>query len=76
VYHDLAGWLMMPLALAILWLELQFLTRLFIEPEPAIPLPVNLPPSPVERRAVRAATPHEAAPMGETVPAVSDRTGE
>jgi exosortase len=31
VFHDLAGWLMMPLALAILGLELQFLKRLVIE---------------------------------------------
>jgi len=34
VFHDLAGWLMMPLALGILWLELQILSRLMIEPEP------------------------------------------
>jgi exosortase len=32
VFHDLAGWLMMPVALAILGLELQFLKRLVIEP--------------------------------------------
>lgn len=32
VFHDLAGWLMMPLALGLLWLELQFLARLWIEP--------------------------------------------
>jgi hypothetical protein len=25
VFHDLAGWLMMPLALALLWLELRLL---------------------------------------------------
>jgi exosortase len=31
VFHDLAGWLMMPLALVILGLELQFLKRLVIE---------------------------------------------
>jgi exosortase len=30
IYHDLAGWLMMPLALFMLWLELKFLERLFI----------------------------------------------
>jgi exosortase len=41
VYHDLAGWLMMPLALTVLWLELWFLGRLFVLPSPsgAIPLP-------------------------------------
>jgi exosortase len=32
VFHDLAGWLMMPIALVILGLELQFLKRLVIEP--------------------------------------------
>jgi exosortase len=31
-YHDMAGWLMMPLALAMLWAELALLSRLFIEP--------------------------------------------
>jgi exosortase len=31
VYHDLAGWLMMPLALAALWIELWLLSRLFVE---------------------------------------------
>jgi exosortase len=32
VFHDLAGWLMMPVALVILGLELQFLKRLMITP--------------------------------------------
>jgi exosortase len=31
VYHDLAGWLMMPVAIALLGLELQILKRLFLE---------------------------------------------
>jgi exosortase len=31
IYHDLAGWLMMPLALAMLWLELKFLANLLID---------------------------------------------
>jgi exosortase len=31
VFHDFAGWVMMPLALAMLWLELKILARLFIE---------------------------------------------
>lgn len=30
VFHDLAGWLMMPLGLALLWLELWLLSHLFI----------------------------------------------
>jgi exosortase len=44
VYHDLAGWLMMPLALAALWAEIQLLSRLFIEIPPARdhPLPIDL----------------------------------
>lgn len=38
IYHDLAGWLMMPLALAMLWVELKFLSNLMIEePETAPP---------------------------------------
>lgn len=32
VFHDLAGWLMMPLALGLLWLELLVLTHLWLEP--------------------------------------------
>ena len=30
-YHDLAGWLMIPLALALYWLEIWVLSRLLIE---------------------------------------------
>jgi exosortase len=50
VCHDLAGWLMMPMALALLCLELHFLTRLFvvpipIRPEPAFSLDHTRPPS-------------------------------
>ena len=32
VFHDLAGWLMMPMALGMLWLELTILSHLTIEP--------------------------------------------
>jgi exosortase len=35
VFHDLAGWLMMPLAMALLGLELYLLSRLFVEVETA-----------------------------------------
>jgi exosortase len=35
VFHDLAGWLMMPLALGLLWLELTLLKHLLIEPLPS-----------------------------------------
>ena len=34
VFHDLAGWLMMPLALGFLWLELKLLTSLLLDPLP------------------------------------------
>ena len=43
VFHDLAGWLMMPLALGLLWCELALLSILIIEDE-AFPPPA---PSPV-----------------------------
>jgi exosortase len=33
VFHDLAGWLMMPLALGLLWIELRILSLLLLEPE-------------------------------------------
>jgi exosortase len=41
--HDLSGWLMMPLALGLLWLELLFLDNLFVRAAPRRPLPVDLP---------------------------------
>ena len=34
VFHDLAGWFMMPLALGLLWLELKLLSALFIDETP------------------------------------------
>jgi exosortase len=37
VFHDLAGWLMMPLALFFLWVEMKLLGRLLIEAPPAAP---------------------------------------
>lgn len=42
IYHDLAGLLMMPLAVAMLWLELKFLANLIIEEaeEASAPLPI------------------------------------
>lgn len=39
-YHDMAGWLMMPLALGMLWLELYLLSHLLIEATPVQALPV------------------------------------
>jgi exosortase len=38
IYHDLAGWLMMPMALGMLWLELKFLANVFVEAADAAPL--------------------------------------
>lgn len=40
IMHDLAGWLMMPLALGMLWLELRMLDRLFIQQAARRPLPL------------------------------------
>jgi exosortase len=40
VFHDLAGWLMMPYALALLGLELWLLNKIFVEEEAARPMPL------------------------------------
>jgi exosortase len=45
ILHDLAGWLMMPLALALLWVELVLLGRLFVEVPLSRPLPLFNPRS-------------------------------
>jgi exosortase len=42
IYHDLAGWLMMPLALAMLWAELKFLTNLFVPGPEIAPLRITV----------------------------------
>lgn len=42
VFHDLAGWLMMPMGLFLLWLELKLLDNLFIPMESSAPLSVAL----------------------------------
>lgn len=42
-FHDLGGWLMMPLALILLAVELKVLSHLFIDPPPAPPKPVRDP---------------------------------
>ncbi len=41
--HDFAGWLMMPMALGLLWLELKFLSRLLVEVDSKSPLSVGIP---------------------------------
>jgi hypothetical protein len=35
VYHDLAGWLMMPFALAMLWIEGKIFSHLLVEADTA-----------------------------------------
>ncbi len=44
-YHDLAGWLMIPFALVLYWLELQVLTRILVQEEEEAPLLVGLTPA-------------------------------
>jgi exosortase len=39
--HDWAGWLMMPLALGLLWLELRYLDRLLVDAGPPAPLAID-----------------------------------
>ena len=34
VFHELSGWLMMPLALGLLWVEIRMFSLLLLEPEP------------------------------------------
>jgi exosortase len=41
VFHDLAGWLMMPFALLLLWLELKALGRLIVEVSASAPAAVS-----------------------------------
>jgi hypothetical protein len=58
-FHDLAGWLMMPLAFAALWLELALLGRLFVAVPIAVgPVPLTLPrnSTKIAPRTVRCAT--------------------
>jgi len=42
IMHDLAGWLMMPLALGLLWLEYLLLQRLLVPVDDGQPLPLTL----------------------------------
>jgi len=41
VFHDLAGWFMMPMALGLLYVEFQILSHLIIEEAPAAPLQIG-----------------------------------
>jgi exosortase/archaeosortase family protein len=38
IFHDLAGWLMMPAAALLLWLQLYLLSKILITPEEKRPL--------------------------------------
>lgn len=61
VFHDLAGWLMMPLALALLWGEIAVLSLLIIEDNTsAMPKPILSPVEPMPR-----AVPPRVAPSGQ-----------
>jgi exosortase len=46
VFHNLAGWLMMPLALGLLWIELRVLDRLLLKLEPEDLSPLFVAPVP------------------------------
>jgi exosortase len=41
-YHDLAGWLMIPLALLLYWLELWILSHILVETKRQAPLPLDI----------------------------------
>ncbi|MBI2824125.1 MAG: exosortase [Planctomycetia bacterium] len=45
VFHDLAGWIMMPLAMGFLLLELHLLSLLFLEDEEEAPMPIGMVPA-------------------------------
>lgn len=67
-FHDFAGWLMMPLALALMWLELQITGRVFLPPPGEAPLRATLDKAP--------ALPMGSAPAaGETALATTEASG-
>ncbi len=41
VYHDIAGFLMMPLGVGLMWLEMILLEHLFVEPKATLPRPLD-----------------------------------
>ena len=62
IFHDVAGWVMMPMALLVLWLEMVWLSRLWTPEEETGPVPVAVPshergpvypafPTPIRREA-------------------------
>jgi exosortase len=54
-FHDFAGWLMMPLALLLLALEVWILNHLLVEPEKKRPMTAGLPAGKVVSAAIRPA---------------------
>ena len=42
VFHDLAGWFMMPLAIILVWIEVTILDRLFTVPEREAPIAIGV----------------------------------
>lgn len=70
VFHDLAGWLMMPMALGLLWLELVLLAHLLIEPvRPVIAFrPIDLTREPQAVRGIREGSRRGAQPEASAVP--------
>jgi exosortase/archaeosortase family protein len=58
IAHNTAGWLMMPIALALCWLELKLLSWLIVEEEQA-PRTLYIPPTPA-RPIVKKAKPGDA----------------
>jgi exosortase len=63
-YHDLAGWLMMPLALGLFWLVLLFLDHLFLALPPTGPLPMSFGGGAGAAPAASARPQRRAAPQG------------
>jgi exosortase len=76
VFHDVAGWVMMPLALVVLWLELCFLGRLWRPAERRRPVPVpNAPAGPTTPVALRRLSPTPSRPEDASVPGPREREG-
>ena len=42
IFHELAGWVMMPMALGLMYIEFQVLSHLMIDDGPAGPLPIGI----------------------------------
>ncbi len=57
IFHNLAGWFMMPLAIALLWFETAILAKLFVAPERQAPLTMGPMPVYDTRRRVNPSTP-------------------